>query len=385
MTGIRHHWTFDDMFSSYATQGLESKVKGKFSREELQPLAEVNVTSLKEFDFFTEGKLNGKKVEFEPPIDYFLELKDDLLTLHFTLPLKKAAATKDIDLEIYDPLYFVAFEFAEKEPITLTGAPASCKISTVKLGDDDAGEVPERIDLLPGPIRTIRSAHNSPTRSASNADWPAAVETSLARYRRCGCDCADGGAPQRSCFRARKSVRRAAHRRAAARRDRRLAARQAIRILSRSVGRDPCGQAGWQRGLDIVRVVVRLWRLSCGRSRSRQGGDFVLRRCQWRDLAARRCAVVCLRDSAGAGRSRDRGRRRGAARRHPPHHGRHDLVDRGVQLWADCGAGRAAALGQGAGVYQHMAEISRDQEPAHSHAHAHAHAHGDATSRARAC
>jgi ABC-type uncharacterized transport system substrate-binding protein len=136
MTGIRHHWTFDDMFSSYATQGLESKEKGKFSREELQPLAEVNVTSLKEFDFFTQGKLNGKKAEFEQPVDYFLEQKDDLLTLHFTLPLKAPAATKDVDLEIYDPLYFVAFEFAEKEPITLNGAPAACKISTVKLGDD---------------------------------------------------------------------------------------------------------------------------------------------------------------------------------------------------------------------------------------------------------
>ena len=65
MTGIRHHWTFDDMFSSYATQGLESKEKGKFTREELQPLAEVNVTSLKEFDFFTQGKMNGKKAEFD--------------------------------------------------------------------------------------------------------------------------------------------------------------------------------------------------------------------------------------------------------------------------------------------------------------------------------
>jgi ABC-type uncharacterized transport system substrate-binding protein len=136
MTGIRHHWTFDDMFSSYATQGLESKVKGKFSREELQPLAEVNVTSLKEFDFFTQGKMNGQKAEFEQPVDYFLEQKDDLLTLHFTLPLKKPVATKNVDLEIYDPLYFVAFEFDEKEPITLKGAPASCKISTVKLGDD---------------------------------------------------------------------------------------------------------------------------------------------------------------------------------------------------------------------------------------------------------
>ena len=109
--------------------------------------------------------MNGKKVEFEPPVDYFLEQKDDLLTLHFTLPLKKPAATKDIDLEIYDPLYFVAFEFAEKEPITLKGAPAACKISTVKLGDDDAGQVPERVDLCADPIRTIRSAHNSPTRS----------------------------------------------------------------------------------------------------------------------------------------------------------------------------------------------------------------------------
>ena len=148
MTGIRHHWTFDDMFSSYATQGLELKEKGKFSREELQPLAEVNVTSLKEFDFFTQGKLNGQKAEFEQPVDYFLEQKDDLLTLHFTLPLKKPAATKDVDLEIYDPLYFVAFEFAEKEPISLTGAPAACKISTVKLGDETQTKSLSESDLF---------------------------------------------------------------------------------------------------------------------------------------------------------------------------------------------------------------------------------------------
>jgi ABC-type uncharacterized transport system substrate-binding protein len=152
MTGIRHHWTFDDMFSSYATQGLESKEKGKFTREELQPLAEVNVTSLKEFDFFTQGKMDGKKAEFEQPVDYFLEQKDDLLTLHFTLPLKTPAATKTIDLDIYDPLYFVAFEFADKEPITLKGAPSSCKISTVKLGDDtQAKSLSESIFARPDP------------------------------------------------------------------------------------------------------------------------------------------------------------------------------------------------------------------------------------------
>jgi len=135
MTGIRHHWTFDDMFSSYATQGLDSKEKGVFTREELQPLAEVNITSMKEFEFFTEGKMNGKKVEFDTPKDYFLELKNQLLTLHFTLPLKQPVQTKSVDLEIYDPLYFVAFEFDEKDPITLKDAPANCKLNTVKLGE----------------------------------------------------------------------------------------------------------------------------------------------------------------------------------------------------------------------------------------------------------
>jgi len=53
--------TFDDMFSTFATQGLESKVKGKFTREELAPLAQVNVESLKDFDYFTVARANGKK------------------------------------------------------------------------------------------------------------------------------------------------------------------------------------------------------------------------------------------------------------------------------------------------------------------------------------
>jgi len=35
VTGVRHAWTFDDMFSTYALQGIETKTKGVYSREEL--------------------------------------------------------------------------------------------------------------------------------------------------------------------------------------------------------------------------------------------------------------------------------------------------------------------------------------------------------------
>ena len=124
------------MFSTYALQGLETKVKGEYSREELAPLAQTNVESLHEFGFFTFAKADGKKQKFEEPVDYYLEYKDSLLTLHFTLPFKAPVAAKNIDLEVYDPTYFVDFSLAEKDPVALVNAPKQCKLATKAPGSD---------------------------------------------------------------------------------------------------------------------------------------------------------------------------------------------------------------------------------------------------------
>ena len=134
-TGIRHAWTFDDMFSTFATQGLAAKEKGKFTREELAPLAEVNVTSLKDFEYFTKVRLNGKNADINAPVDYYLEFTNGLLTLHFTLPLKIPAKAQSLDVEVYDGMYFIDFSFAEKEPARLVGAPAECKLAVARPGE----------------------------------------------------------------------------------------------------------------------------------------------------------------------------------------------------------------------------------------------------------
>src|SRR3974390_3456857 len=76
ISGVRHAWTFDDMFSTYALQGIETKTKGVYSHEELAPLAQTNVESLKEFGFFTFAKGDGRKEKFQEPVDYYLEYKD---------------------------------------------------------------------------------------------------------------------------------------------------------------------------------------------------------------------------------------------------------------------------------------------------------------------
>ena len=130
VAAVRHHWTFDEMFSTFAIQGLDDKKPGGLTREELAPLAEVNITSLKDFDYFTFARADGKKPAFTDPKDYWLEHKDGALTLHFTLTLQAPVKAKQLALEIYDSSYFVDFSLAEKNPASLVDAPAQCKLAT---------------------------------------------------------------------------------------------------------------------------------------------------------------------------------------------------------------------------------------------------------------
>ena len=140
VTGVRHAWTFDDMFSAFATQGLEQKTKGTFTREELAPLAKVNIELLKEYAYFTYAKVNGKgqRDAFAEPVDYWLDYdaKEAVLTLRFTLPFNKPVRAAALDIEVFDPEFFIDFGFAEKDPVRLVSAPTQCRASMEKPHDE---------------------------------------------------------------------------------------------------------------------------------------------------------------------------------------------------------------------------------------------------------
>jgi len=138
LTGVRHAWTFDEMFAAYALQGIETKTKGAYSRDDLAPLAQTNVESLKEYAYFTFAKADGKKEKFNEPVDYFLDYKDNALTLHFTLPLKTPFKAKALVLEVFDPTIFIDFKFAEKDPVKLVGAPEGCQMKFQRPNDGSA-------------------------------------------------------------------------------------------------------------------------------------------------------------------------------------------------------------------------------------------------------
>lgn len=137
---IRQAWRFDEAFSAYLMLGLDVDGDGVYSREETAELAQVNVTSLADFHYFTSlaGAGNDDRLgdlfseEFQAPQDYYLDYDGVHTTLHFTLPLDAPVTAMDHDLvivDIYDPEFFVAFLLVEQNPIVMVGAPDACSLS----------------------------------------------------------------------------------------------------------------------------------------------------------------------------------------------------------------------------------------------------------------
>jgi ABC-type uncharacterized transport system substrate-binding protein len=142
IVGIRHAWTFDEFYTAMAVQGLDTDKDGVYSKEELQPLAKVNVESLKEFDYFTflrSGK-DGKPLPLKEPTDYWVDYDKSLLTLHFTLPLETQleVGAEELAVDVYDPSFFVAFAFATDSPMKLTGSPGQGCTATIQKPDAEA-------------------------------------------------------------------------------------------------------------------------------------------------------------------------------------------------------------------------------------------------------
>lgn len=128
ITAIRNIWTFDAEFSVVAAKGYDVDGDGKLTRTELAPLAKINVTSLKDFGYFTSLTIGGQRVDFSLPTYYFLTEKEGRLTLNFTLPLAQPMkVTGEVVLEIFDPEYFVAFRF-HHEAGALINAPKKCSV-----------------------------------------------------------------------------------------------------------------------------------------------------------------------------------------------------------------------------------------------------------------
>lgn len=139
-TGVDHVWTFDDAYSAMAIEGLDKNNDGKYDRGELAELAQINMDGLKDFNYFTFAKLGDKDLSFKPPVDPWLEYNNGILRLHYRLPLSEPvrAEAGELNISVYDPSFFIAFEPEAKDPVRLASAPNSCTAKVTDPASDAA-------------------------------------------------------------------------------------------------------------------------------------------------------------------------------------------------------------------------------------------------------
>lgn len=133
--GFDHVWTFDDMYTQMAIEGLDKNNDGAYSREELAELTDVNIEGLKDFDYFTFAKLGEKALKNAGPKDAWLEYANGMLRLHFRVELAQPvlAEAEGFTFSIYDPSFFIAFEPEKDNAIKIAeGAPAGCKAAIIQ-------------------------------------------------------------------------------------------------------------------------------------------------------------------------------------------------------------------------------------------------------------
>lgn len=130
LTGLRHEWTFDEAFSAWQVQGLDTDGNGIISTAEMQELADENLVGLSSYSFYTYGGDGPENLNFPRGSNASFEHDDGRSTLRYDVELDKPhAIAKALELAINDPDYYVAINFASPDVVTLDNAPAGCVVT----------------------------------------------------------------------------------------------------------------------------------------------------------------------------------------------------------------------------------------------------------------
>jgi ABC-type nickel/cobalt efflux system permease component RcnA/ABC-type uncharacterized transport system substrate-binding protein len=126
---IRNVWTFDEAFSAWQTQGLDTNADGITSSEEMQELADDNLTGLAEYGFYTSvGEANATLPMVATNGATFVYDKGRS-TLTFSIRPEDPYRIKDaLEIAISDPEYYVAINFTDVSDVTLENGPEGCQL-----------------------------------------------------------------------------------------------------------------------------------------------------------------------------------------------------------------------------------------------------------------
>ncbi|MBU1176659.1 MAG: DUF1007 family protein, partial [Alphaproteobacteria bacterium] len=126
---IRHRWIFDEAFSSWVTQGLDVDGDGTIDEAELRDLADENVMALGPFQYYTFAGEGETDLILRSAGAPGMRMDQGRVVLEFAVhPSAPYAIERELEIEVTDPDYYVAFSFPATGGAVLDGAPDACSV-----------------------------------------------------------------------------------------------------------------------------------------------------------------------------------------------------------------------------------------------------------------
>jgi ABC-type uncharacterized transport system substrate-binding protein len=129
LVGLRHHWVFDELFSSFVIEEHDADGNGAFDPGELAGVQEGAFSNLAEYGWFTHARIEGEAVALDRVADFRASIADGILSYDFTLPLPEPVdpAAASVAVGVYDPEYYVEVLFDREDPVRFAGMePGAC-------------------------------------------------------------------------------------------------------------------------------------------------------------------------------------------------------------------------------------------------------------------
>ena len=121
ITAVRVNWLFDVFYSTFVIADINQA--NEVMEEALDQLTKESLIALKDYSYFSEILVDGKRVELADPSDGSMSVTGDQLQMAFTVNLANPVDPVSMTFEyaVYDPTYYIEILHISDEVISLEG------------------------------------------------------------------------------------------------------------------------------------------------------------------------------------------------------------------------------------------------------------------------
>jgi ABC-type uncharacterized transport system substrate-binding protein len=134
VASVSQSWTFDELFSSYAIQGIKRDTHKMPDQEALDAIAQNWMGALADpmSHYFTDIEQDNRALKVSPAeaITARWDLATERLVLQFSLPLVTPVSPQagPVSVRVADPTYFVAYSFDPRKISAFNPMPEGCQM-----------------------------------------------------------------------------------------------------------------------------------------------------------------------------------------------------------------------------------------------------------------